>query len=111
MNINNAEYITIDAHPYLRLVIDDKEALIGELKWSIRELGYVPLTCRDFKVDWSEILPTIHVPATQTRREFTLKGFTDDPIIVKMAHAYWKAVNHLDGEKFEKGPVPIPTEG
>lgn len=108
MDISAAEYITIDRHPFLRLIIDGKEALIGEFKWSILELGVVPLRSRNPDVDWDTILPEIHIPATEETDPLELKGFTNDPTIIEMTHTFWKSINHLDGKKFSNGPVLIP---
>lgn len=107
MKILAAEYITIDKHPYLRLNIDGKEALIGDFKRSILELGVVPLRSRNAEVDWETILPEIHIPATAGTDPIDLKGFTNNPTIIEMTHEFWKAINHLDGKKFSNGPVPI----
>jgi hypothetical protein len=104
MNITKAEYLLIEGHPFLRLKIDGKEALIGEFKYSILECGYVPLSSRDPNVDWGEILPEGYIPDYN----MTLTGFTNDPVILKMTHSFWKAINYIDGEKFKEGPVLIP---
>lgn len=109
MNINRAEYVWIDRRPFLRLMIDGKEALIGEFKWSLLELGYVPL--HSGAVNWEELLPEIHIPANEDHDSIELRGFTNDPVVIKMARSYWKAINHLDGEKFSEGPVLIPARG
>ena len=108
MKICNAEYIFINKHPFLRLEVDDKKALIGELKWSMVEAGYIYLSSSESDVNWETILPEIHIPASETMNELNLKGFTNNPTIVAMARDYWKAINHLDGKKFQEGPVNIP---
>ena len=102
MDISEAEYITIDKHPYLRLIIDGKEALIGDFKWSTLELGVVPLRSRNDEVDWEAILPEIHIQAMD------FKGYTNNLTIIEMTHEFWKAINHLDGKTFKNGPVTIP---
>jgi hypothetical protein len=99
MHITQAEYINLDGYPFLRMIVDGKEALIGQFKWPLLEKGYVPLHSRDEKVDWSQILPVIHIDGID------LEGFTDDPVIIEMARKYWKAINHLEGESFKIGPV------
>jgi hypothetical protein len=108
MNITEAEYIKIDGHPFLRMIIDGKEALVGDFKWPILQLGFVPLHSRDPEVDWSKILPPIILPRPESEGEpLKLEGFTGDPIIISMAHDFWKAINHLDGKKFIEGPIQI----
>lgn len=111
MNVTQAEYIRIDDHPFLRLIIDDKEALVGDFKWGILKLGYVPLHSRMEGVSWEKLLPEIHIPATEESDSIDLKGFTNDPLILKMAHSYWNAINQLEGEKFEEGPLSVPIRG
>ncbi len=102
MDITKAEYITIDQHPFLRLIIDGKEALIGDFKWSLLELGVVPLHSRDPDVNWETILPEIHIPATEYTDSIDFKGFTNDPVIIQMAYEFWKAIN---SNKFSDGPI------
>ncbi len=109
MNINEAEYISLEKHPYLRLIIDGKEALIGDFKKSILDLGYVPLRSRDPAVAWETLLPTIYIAPTESQSELELQGFTNDPIILKMSHTYWNAINHIGEEKFTLGPISIPN--
>lgn len=108
MDISQAEYITIDKHPFLRLIIDGKEALIGDFKWSILELGLVQLRSRNPLVDWETSLPKIQIPDTKETDPFEFKGYTNNPAIIEMAHEFWKAINYLEGKKFNNGPVPIP---
>jgi hypothetical protein len=104
MKITEAEYITIDDNPFLRLVIDEKEALVGDLKGLLLDDGYVPLISRHRDVDWSQILPPIVIRVNE--ETFTLYGCTDDPVIVKMALNYWKAVN----DTFVEGPINIESK-
>lgn len=106
MNITKAEYIRIEGHPYLCLQIDEKEALVGEFKYSMLLEGCIPLRTRDPNVNWDELLPEIKLPGFET----SLRGFTNHPVIIAMAQEYWKAVNRLEGQKFHEGPVPIPKK-
>jgi|GEM_PF-3185488 len=108
MNITKAEYVTIDKHPFLRLLIDEKEALIGEFKWSTLKLGVVQLRSRNPEVDWENLLSEIHIPATEETDSIDFKGYTNNPTIIEMTHEFWKAINHLDGKRFINGPVLIP---
>jgi hypothetical protein len=105
MKISKAEYILLDGRPFLRVVIDGKEAIIGNIKWSVLQLGYVPLTSRDPAVDWDQILPKASLPETEKENAVDLTGFTDNINIVKLATKYWNAINSLNGEKFVEGPV------
>lgn len=105
MNITYAEYKIINEYPYLRVIIDGKEAIIGNFKKSLLDLGYVPLKSRE--VAWETLLPKIHLNTQNDSEPIELKGFTNDPKIIELAKKYWKAINHLDGQKFEEGPITI----
>ena len=111
MHISSAAYITIDRHPYLQLMIDQEgkqiEALVGDIKFSMLQLGYVPLTSRDPKVDWDELLPPIFVPEAPGRQALNLTGFTDDLTIVKLTRTFWEATN---SKGYKDGPVKIPNK-
>ncbi|MBA3237110.1 MAG: hypothetical protein H0T62_02015 [Parachlamydiaceae bacterium] len=108
MNITKAEYIAVDGHPYLRVIMDGKEAIIGDLKLTVLEMGYVQLESSDKDVNWTEILPPIKITFKDSDQEHILRGFTNDPVIVKMASIFWNAINNIEGEKFKVGPIPIP---
>ena len=108
MNIESAEYVYIDNYPFLRLVIDNREALIGDFKYSIFLMGFVPLSSEHQSVDWRNILPRVTIPATKSTPELVLEGFTNDPTILKLTKEYIEAVNHTHGKKFKEGPVAFP---
>lgn len=109
LKVEKADYIFIDKFPMLRLIVNGKEALIGDFKAAILNLGYVPLASNDPEVNWSQLLQPVVLPKTEEHRELTLEGFTSDPVIIHMAKEYWKAINWVDGRKFKEGPVPIPN--
>lgn len=106
--IERAEYLYIDGYPTLSIIIDGKEALVEEFKHSILDKRYIPLVSRDETVNWSNILPEIAIQATANTPATTLRGYTDDPAVLELAHNFWKAVNNIDGKKFVPGPIDIP---
>lgn len=108
MKITKAKYIINDGYPALVLVIDGKEALIGDFKKDLLDMGYVPLGSRELDVDWEETLPKIKLPKKSPYGDMVLKGFTNDHIILKLAHDFYNAVNHLEGKKFIPGDISIP---
>lgn len=109
MKIENARYKYIDQHPVLFVDIDGKEALIADFKYSILEIGYVPLASRDPNVDWNKILPKVNIPATENHFEVTLTGATSNAVILSLAEEYWKTINWVDGREFKEGPVEMPV--
>ena len=44
--------------------------------------------------------------AVEGRGATSLKGFTDDPVVVCLARRYWMAVN---SEDFDRGDVRVPS--
>src|SRR5437016_2215573 len=72
--IDRAEYLYLDGYPTLRIIIDGKEALVEEFKHSVLDKRYVALVSRDESINWSDILPEITIPATDTTPATTLKG-------------------------------------
>jgi hypothetical protein len=105
MKISDAQYILIDGHPFIKMKLDGKEAMIGEFKYSMLELGCVPLFSRDITVNWEAILPPIRIYEQQSKRELILRGCTNDPGVIAIAHTYWKSINNLEGLSFHEGPI------
>lgn len=108
LNIQKAEYIYNHGYPALVLTIDKKEALISDFKKRFLDLGFVPLGSRQIEVEWENILPRITIPKDNQHTEITLKGFTDDPVIVYLARDFYDAINHLNGKEFKVGEILIP---
>lgn len=107
LEITEAQYVTINDHPFLRLIINNNEALIGDFKYSLLQRGFVPLTSSNANVDWEKILSPILLPDG-----FELKGFSCDPIIIKMAKDFWKASNDMAKlDDFDGRDIPIPLPG
>lgn len=109
LQIKKAEYIFNQNHPALILTIDGKEALIADFKKPILDRGFVPLGSRDVEVEWRNILPEVTLPADNNNEtEITLRGFTNDPVIIKLARDFYDAINHLNGKTFTIGEIAIP---
>lgn len=86
-SIAKAQYLIIDERPVLRVEINGKEALISEINNRFLQKGLVPLTSRDASVNWEKSLPVIHFEGAD------LRGFTNDPVIVKLTKQFWKDCN------------------
>lgn len=88
--------------PYLDMIINGRQVslTLEDFKPWLVDKGYIPL--RDFR----EALPEISLPADPAvgHRAMTLKGFTDDPVIVQLVRdfiATWKS------QTFKPGPISI----
>lgn len=108
LNIEKAEYISTDGHPFLLLMINGKETLVGEIKKELLDKGYVYLASTEEDFIWEDVLPKLTVPASEDFDEIELEGLTDDPVIVQMARDFWDATNFLNGKKFKEGSIDIP---
>ena len=105
MTVVSAQYELDDGYPYLRLNLDGKDVWISseQLKPSLIDNGYAFLGD-----DFEELLDLapIDLPAGalgNDNRAITLRGFTTDPVVVKLAQDF------LAVKDFQPGPVPIPS--
>lgn len=83
MKITNVQYRRIDGYPVLELLIDGKQVRIMlEEKPSLHQAGLVFLGA-----DWEGVVPDIEFRGT------TLRGFVQDPEILKLYDDFGKAVS------------------
>ncbi len=101
MKVEAASYTEPDAdgRVYLKLQIDGQLAFLGydSLKPSLVERGYVFLGA-----EWESRVPVLRAPVN-LNPDLRLKGFTNDPVIAKLAQDFLRNENPLPGD------LSIPT--
>lgn len=101
MKVEKAKYVTVDGRPLLDMVIDGKQARVGEVRQYVWSKGYVPLDSTDPHVFWEDLLPPVVLENGDK-----LRGCTNDPVVIELVSRYIDQLN--SGKPFQEGALPIP---
>lgn len=113
LNLESAKYIRHpkNNYPAVELIIDGKKGYLIELDYNDLDAGIVGITDIFDKVDWSEILPVVHLPE-ETAAKYgipsEIKGVTTDSRVLLIAKNFWRDTN-TEGA-FTVGTVKFPID-
>ncbi len=104
LSLTSAQYILFMGNPAVRLVIDDKEAFLCEMRKPLLDAGYVYLIGTSTEYNWETILPKTTLPPIQGLTSTTTKlpGITNDSKIIAVAREFQKVLESGIGFEVDK---------
>lgn len=109
MKVNLVEYVIKDDQPYAILSIEEKKAIIGDIKKPILDQGYVYLMTPEKSENWESILPVCTIYDERRKKAIKAKGFTSDSTIIKIAVQFWNDSSDMKSFKQKINKPFIPS--